>query len=187
MNLLVEAALDIERFCRQQNWRFCIIGGLAVQRWGEPRQTRDVVLTVLAPLGAEEDHIEPLIAQYRPRIDDAREFALQHRVVLVETASGIPLDISLGALPYEARVIERGSAFELGSSQSVTTCSPEDLVVLKAFAGRPQDWLDIEGIIARQSAGLDRSLVLVELRSLLELKDDVSAASTLEALFNKHS
>src|SRR5438552_3575923 len=29
-------------FCQEQGWRFCIIGGLALQRWGEPRLTRDI-------------------------------------------------------------------------------------------------------------------------------------------------
>ena len=33
-------------FCQEQGWRFCIIGGLALQRWGEPRLTRDVDIEV---------------------------------------------------------------------------------------------------------------------------------------------
>ncbi len=28
-----------------EGWRFCFIGGVAQQRWGEPRLTEDVVLT----------------------------------------------------------------------------------------------------------------------------------------------
>ena len=51
MNALVAAAADIEHFCRGHKWRSCIIGGLAVQRWGDPRQTRDVDLTVVTGLG----------------------------------------------------------------------------------------------------------------------------------------
>ena len=163
-----------------------MIGGLAVQRWGDPRQTRDVDLTILTGLGSEPAYVDPLVRHYDPRIADARAFALAHRVVLVETATGIPLDISLGALPYESRVIARASMYAFDMGAEVTTCSAEDLVVLKAFASRPQDWLDIEGIVVRQDSRLDRTLVLTELRPLLELKEDLSALSTVETLFNRH-
>lgn len=48
------------------------------------------------------------------------------------------------------------------------TCSAEDLVVHKAFASRTKDWLDIEGIILRQSA-LDWSYIADKLKPLLVL------------------
>ena len=68
----------------------------------------------------------------------------------------------------------------------LVTCSAQDLVVLKAFADRMQDWLDIEGVIVRQGTNLDRSLVLHELGPLLELKEDPQADVTLRGLFAKH-
>lgn len=144
MNALFAAAAEIESFCASRGWRCTIIEGLAVQRWGEPRQTRDVDVTLLTGLGGEECFVDPLLSSYRHRIDDARRFALAHRVVLVETAAGVPLDISLAGLPYETRVIDRSTAFVPAPGVSLTTCSAEDLVVLKAFEGRIQDWLDRE-------------------------------------------
>ena len=47
---------------------------------------------------------------YRARIPGARRFALERRVLLVETRDGVPLDISLGGLPYEAVVIDRSTS-----------------------------------------------------------------------------
>jgi hypothetical protein len=47
----------------------------------------------------------------------------------------------------------------------------EDLIVLKAFADRPKDWLDIDGILIRQSASLDWDYVRAQLAPLAELKD----------------
>jgi hypothetical protein len=137
VNPLFAAASDFLTFCDAHGWKCCVIGGLAVQRWGEPRQTRDVDLTLLAGLGGEEGFVDPILEHYRARFPDARRFALERRVLLVETAAGIALDISLGALPYEARLIERSSLFEVDPPIGLTTCSAEDLVVLKAFAGRP--------------------------------------------------
>ncbi len=42
MNPIFAAALEAESFCRAKGWKFCFIGALAVQRWGEPRLTLDV-------------------------------------------------------------------------------------------------------------------------------------------------
>ena len=68
----------------------------------------------------------------------------------------------------------------------MTTCSAEDLLILKAFAGRVQDWLDVEGVIVRQGSNVNRELVLDELRPLLDLKEDDEAEPRLVALFSKH-
>lgn len=186
MNALLRAAVDVQQFCHSRGWRCCVIGGLAVLRWGEPRQTRDVDLTLVTGLGGEERFIDPLLARYRPRIPEARQLALEHRVVLVETSDGVPLDISLAGLPYEARIVDRASPFTAGEEATVDTCSAEDLVVLKAFADRPQDWIDIESVLVRQGAAIDRRLIMDELRPLLQLKDDDSTEPRLLVLFRRH-
>jgi hypothetical protein len=115
VNPILGAALDVQRFCRSHGWRFCIIGGIAVQRWGEPRLTQDVDLTVLSRLGAEADVVDALLAAHSGRIPDAREFALLRRVLLVESGSGVPIDISLGAIPFEERVVGRSSTWDSGA------------------------------------------------------------------------
>lgn len=143
-------------------------------------------LTLFTGLGGEEAFVDPLLEHYVARLPDARRFAIERRVLLVETAAGIPLDISLGGLPYEAAVVERSTPFDVEPGVSLTICSAEDLVTLKAFAGRPQDWLDIEGIVVRQGAALNQVQVLAELRPLLELKDDTTATPRLLELFEKH-
>jgi hypothetical protein len=107
-------------------------------------------------------------------------------VLLVQTTDAIPIDISLAALPFEERVADRSTAFLFEPGASITTCSAEDLIVLKAFADRVQDWLDVEGIIVRQGAALRRAQVLEELTGLLELKEDETPKVFLERLFRKH-
>lgn len=59
-------------------------------------------------------------------------------------------------------------------------------MILKVFAGRPQDWIDVEGIIVRQGPALDRPLVLADARPLLDLKEDTTAEPRLLELFEKH-
>lgn len=65
MTDLFETALEIQTFCDRQGWRSCFIGGIAVQRWSEPRVRRDVDLNLLAGFGSEDQFIKPLLARLR--------------------------------------------------------------------------------------------------------------------------
>jgi hypothetical protein len=182
MNAIFLAALEIEQACRSAGFRFCFIGGLAVQRWGEPRMTADVDVTLMTGFGTEEPFVDALLQQLTGRVPDARAFALRHRTLLLVASNGIHADISLGAMPFEERSVARASPFAISEIESVTTCSAEDLVVHKAFAARDKDWLDIRGIVARQGTRLDRELVWAELEPLLELRDDPTIATRLRDL-----
>lgn len=78
------AAAEVQDLCRDRDWGFCFIGGLAVLRWGEPRLTGDVDLTILAGFGAEGAIVDGLIDRFEARIDEARQFALRNRVALLD-------------------------------------------------------------------------------------------------------
>lgn len=150
LNAIFTAALEIQAFFEARGWRFCVIGGLAVQRWGEPRFTHDVDCTVLAGLGSEALYIDDMLGAFAARIEHARAFALTNRVLLIASMGGVPLDVALSGVAFEERMIERASAYRLAEAAQLITCSAEDLVVLKAFAGRDRDWADVEGILRRQ-------------------------------------
>ena len=85
------------RFCDQRGWRSCFIGGIAVQRWGEPRVTRD--LTLLTGFGGEDEYVDALLTAFPARIANSKEFALRNRVLLLSTPGGVGMDVSLGASP----------------------------------------------------------------------------------------
>ena len=61
INHVFEAALELQRFCESQQYRFCFIGAVALQRWGDPRATQDADLTLLTGFGQEEHFISALI------------------------------------------------------------------------------------------------------------------------------
>lgn len=182
MNPLFGAALELQAFLQVRHWRFCFIGGLAVQRWGEPRLTLDVDCTLLTGFGEETRYVDELLAHFDGRVEAAREFALANRVLLLYGAARVPLDVALGAMPFEERCIERASAFDIGHGQALLTCSAEDLVVFKAFAGRDRDWADIDTIIARQHQRLDVGTIWRELTPLLQLKEDDETTSRLRRM-----
>jgi hypothetical protein len=182
VNALFRAAADLQAVCEAHQWRFCFIGGLAVLRWGEPRETVDVDLTLITGFGCESEFVSILIRSFQPRIDDAATFAQINRVLLLRAASGVGLDIALGGLPFEELAVARSTIFTYPADVPLRTCSAEDLIVLKAFADRPKDWIDIEGVIVRQSPRLDWPYVRAQLAPLAELKDAPELLDQLERL-----
>lgn len=171
MNEVIRAAAALQAACEAERWNFCFIGGLAVQRWGEPRETVDVDLTLLTGFRDEGRYAEALIARFEPRIPDPLAFALTNRVLLLRAPSGVGLDIAFGGLPFEHEAVRRSTFFTFPPDIALRTCSAEDLIVLKAFADRPKDWVDVDGIIIRQAGQLDWEYVVAQLAPLAELKE----------------
>ena len=169
---IFQTAKQLLEFCDQREWRSCIIGGIAVQRWGEPRVTRDVDLTLLTGFGNEDGFVETLLAEFPGRIDNAKEFALRHRSLLLRSPEGVGIDVSLGALPFEEEVINRATDFSFGPGLDIRTCSAEDLIVLKLFASRPLDIRDAESVAIRNREQIDWGYVEEQLRPLAEVKGE---------------
>ena len=185
MNELTSLALELQSFCEQRNWQFCLIGGLAVQHWGEPRFTKDVDMTLLTGFGNEEKFIDQWLANYESRVTDAANFAVCNRVLLLRSSAGIGIDIALGALPFEEGAITRAKQIELEPGAFLRTCTAEDLIVMKAFADRPQDRHDLRGIIVRQGSGnLDWMYIWEQLTPLAEVKEAPEILAHLEMLLN---
>jgi hypothetical protein len=146
---LLRAAAAVEAVCKEQGWRHCFIGGLALQRWGEVRFTKDADATVFTGYGDEESFIKPLL----------------------ESDESVGIDIALGALPFEEGMVKRASPFTYPPDVSLTTCCAEDLIITKTFSGRGQDWVDLERTLVRQQGKLDWTLIEDELIQLLPLKN----------------
>ncbi len=179
MNEVFAAAAEVQSFLRSHQWTFCIIGGLALARWGQPRTTGDVDITLLTGFGTEEPYIDVLLEKFAARKTEPKEFALLNRVLLLQASNGIGIDVALAALPFEEHATMRATEYDYGRGVSLLTVSAEDLVVLKAFAGRPQDWIDVEGIIVRQGSNLHWEQILYELTPLCELKESPETVDRL--------
>ena len=183
MNELCRVALDVQSVCEKNQWRFCFIGGLAVQHWGEPRFTRDVDLTLLTGFGNEEAFVDPFLNAFAPRMEGCRDFALQNRVLLLKSSEGIGIDIALGALPFEEHAVNRSQLIEVEPGAILRLCSAEDLVVMKAFADRLQDQLDVQRILLRQGVGnLDWDYITRHLPPLCQLKGAPEILTRLDRL-----
>jgi hypothetical protein len=185
MTRLFHVAVELQSLLDAASWKNCMIGGLVLQRWGEPRLTKDVDMTVLTGFGGEEKVVDLLLGRFEGRRPDTREFALRNRVLVIQSKDRIGMDIALGALPFEERVMERASEYDFLPDCRLRTCSAEDFVVMKAFADRDRDWLDIKTVLIRQSGNLNWKQITSELKQLSELKEAPEIPKRLEKLRQK--
>lgn len=125
-----------------------IIGGVAASLLGRPRLTRDVDALVILDEAKWADFLKMGESLgFKLRTPDALEFAKKNRVLLMNHIPvGIDVDISCGLLPFEKEVLQRAKTIEI-SGVCIPLPSPEDLIIMKAIAGRPRDIIDIESLL----------------------------------------
>ncbi len=151
----LEAAGRISAMLEKASTPYAIIGGLAVQYWGESRTTRDVDIVVLVPDVEVDRFVESVLQEFPPRVKNASAFARENRVLLVATEDGTPIDIAFGIPGYEGIAIERATAVDIPGVGSMRLLVPEDLVIHKCVAGRPRDLEDVRLVLVRQGEHMD--------------------------------
>ena len=151
-------------------------------RWGQPRQTVDVDAVVWASLGAEKSFARSAGRFFKHRFQGSEKTAVEQRILLLTNEDGIDFDLSLGALDFEQRVINRASYWKIPNHGKIKTCSPEDLIVLKAIANRDQDWIDIQNVCIRQGKKLILKQINTELAELLEFVDEPEIMGRWQAI-----
>ncbi len=140
---------DLMAWWRSQGTRGIVIGGLAASLLGRPRVTRDVDALVLLAENQWPTFVEAgKEFGFLPRIADVLVFARESRVLLLRhEPTGIDVDVALGALPFEEEAVARAAKITI-ADVTIPLPTPEDLIIMKAVAGRDQDWLDIDGVLA---------------------------------------
>ena len=182
MTTLFQTAQRIQDFIISRHWKFCFIGGIALQRWGETRLTRDVDISLLTGFQDEIKYINAFDDFLLPRIENHKEFALENRVILLKTESGIGIDITLAGIPFEEEIMQRATYFQFLDDVTLLTCSAEDLIVMKAFASRDKDWGDIQSILVRQQKQLNWPIIIENLEPLAQVKNLPDMMNRLDRL-----
>lgn len=186
MNAVETAIWEVHQVLTELELPYAIIGGTAVQVWGEPRFTQDLDLTILAPIERYAEAISSLLDHFAPRIDDASDFARRNRVLLVQTSNAYPVDISFGLPGYEDEVMRRAVQFDMAPGKAVQLCSAEDLIIHKAIAGRVQDERDIEGVVIRHHDDLNLGYLRRWLAVFAELLENSEVVDRFERPWRKH-
>src|SRR4030067_1670823 len=170
---LLQAVKEITKFLDRHKIPYVLLGGLAVQYWGEPRTTRDIDVTVVVSQEELESFLQKALERFSPRIPDALSFARDHRVLLVKTDTGVPIDISLGIPGYEEEVMRRAITVSFHDVR-VRMISVDDLILHKSVVGRARDREDVERILIRQRLQVDLAYIrrwLSDFAPLVETQD----------------
>ena len=156
---LLEPLMAVQKLLEGFNNQGVIIGGIAASLLGKPRFTADLDAVIL--LTVEE--LPKLIGMASeqgivPRIADAETFARKNRVLLLQHhVSGININVSLGLLPFETEMVARSQELKIGGIH-LRLPTPEDLIIQKAVADRPQDLADIQAV-ATSHPNLDKDRI----------------------------
>ena len=153
---------------------------------GRPRITQDIDGIVLpGSLSIDELLTRARAAELPARVPNAAAFTAKSRVLLLRhVGTGVPIDLSIGFLPFEEEAVRRAQVRRVRGI-GIPVATPEDLLVLKAIAGRPRDIVDIEGLLAANpSVDRDRGrsvtaafAELLEAPEILETLDRLLAAT----------
>ena len=182
---LAAAALEVLSALDEGGILACVIGALAVHRWGEPRATSDADFSALATYGAEQPVVDALLSRFEARRPDAAAFALANRVLLLRTHEGVAVDVALAAFSFEIEALDMASSWEVLPGVGLRTCPAEHLVVYKLVAGRTHDLSDMESIVRRQGRRLDVDRIRRWGREFAELKEDPDLLRPFEEALRK--
>ncbi len=167
MTKLEAALLDLTSFLEGERVPYMVIGGFANLHWGVERFTNDLDVTIEVNDDALENLIRGLGNRFTLSIADALTFARRNHLIRLETPVGVPAHLIIAALPYEMAALRRAIPVDV-AGKSLRLCSPEDLIIHKLASERPQDSVDVEGLVLRQCRTLDRAYLATRVRELAE-------------------
>lgn len=168
VNSLERALRDISALLDANQIAYMVIGGLANAKWGNPRATLDIYLTIWAPDHNIQHVVSFLEKSYTILVEKPMTFISETRVLPIKAREGQRIDVIFGELPFERDAIERAVNVQIGQT-FVKFCTAEDLILLKIISPRPKDAEDVQGIVKFQKEQLDYNYLEPRIRELAEL------------------
>ena len=161
--------------------RWYLFGAQAAILYGAARLTADVDITLDVGPHRVEDVLAALEARrFAPRVGNAFAFVTETRVLpMVHGPTRIPVDLVLAGPGPEERFLERAEV-RLIDGVPVPVAAPDDLVVMKVLAGRPQDLEDVVAILVAQGPQVDLERAIATLRLLEQALDRRDLVPRLE-------
>jgi hypothetical protein len=140
----------IAAYLHDRNVPCALIGGDALAVHGVPRATLDQDLLAVDARVLDAKTWDGL-AEASLHIDIRRgdaEDPLRGVVRITDSQAERPLDLVVGRYQWQERAITRATVVALDDGGSVPVVQARDLVLLKLYAGGPQDAWDIQGLLA---------------------------------------
>ncbi len=149
---------------RERRIPFAVIGAAAMAVHGVTRSTRDVDLFTVAAESLDPGVWQPLRrAGVQVRVEKGDAGDPLAGVVRLSAPSEHPLDVIVGKSPWQAEITSRARTTTIEGVE-VPVAAPADLILLKLYAGGPQDAWDIEQLLG----GPERAAVTAEVEAVLD-------------------
>ncbi|MGH7340182.1 MAG: DUF6036 family nucleotidyltransferase, partial [Burkholderiales bacterium] len=179
---LADALAGLGRALGRLRVRWYLFGAQAALLYGAARLTADVDVTVQLGDRRTAELVRALEkAGFRLRVRDVGEFVAKTRVLpFLHPRSGMPIDVVLAGPGLEDLFFQRRRRRTV-DGVPVPVASPEDIVVMKALAGRGKDDDDVVAILAAQPK-LDLAWVRRTLHTLERALDQSDLSSRFEKL-----
>jgi hypothetical protein len=177
----IEVLRQVDVFLKEHAIPYVVIGGIANAVRGEPRATHDADLKVMVQGMTIAEFRALAETRFKPYRRPWLGRAESVLIISLEAAPDMIVDMLVAVLPYEEQAIRRAELIEV-EGLALPVCTAEDLVIHKAIADRPKDWLDIEKILLRQGDRLDVEYVhswLIEFADALEKPELVTRFNRL--------
>jgi Nucleotidyltransferase of unknown function (DUF6036) len=147
---------DVESFLESNRVPHALIGGLAVSLRGQPRATVDVDMVIAVDVARTLElvvslsgsNFQPLFADVAEVVERSFILPLRHR------STQVKVDLSIGLSGFERNAVERAQRCDVADTV-VPVATAEDLIIMKALAGRPRDEQDLQGLVVAQGDSLD--------------------------------
>ena len=156
MNDLEGTLAPFARFLDSERIPYMVIGGFANLKWGRPRLTQDLDVTVQVADEEVPAFLRRLPDVYKVLVPRPEEFVHDTRALPLRAPTGTRIDLIFAGLPFEDKAISRAVELDI-EGYRVRVCTAEDLVVHKLASERARDREDVQGILLRQGKALDRS------------------------------
>lgn len=168
---------DLGRVLDDAGVPWMIVGGLAVGAWTEPRGTKDCDVAIALPrdTGALERALRAVdLVVARGELSRAVEGGSVRLRLERENAAPVLVDLLCAGTAFEHEALSRSRPLAvLGVPSRVV--APDDLLVYKLIAGRPQDLADIDRLIRAGRTPEDEARVRAWAREW-ELEDRLDGA-----------
>jgi predicted nucleotidyltransferase len=139
--------------------RHALIGGIAVGVLVEPRATKDIDLVVSAQLkDVDALLLEAQKAGFEVHAEEVERLKLSHmtRVWTVDSeGEPVMINLLLDEHPFYDSLLDRSRSQKLADHE-VRVASPEDLLLMKLLAARPQDLADAARLVDAYGADLEK-------------------------------
>ena len=160
-NIVLEALTEAVKAIEDESLDYCLFGGLAIQAYKRIRSTMDVDL--LIAIDEEEKH--NFIAKLQKK---GFKFDMKKAVVKINdfefmrcvyTDKKYQIDVFVDFVTvkteFQKQVLRRKQRLNVfGLKLNIASC--EDLILLKAFSGRPLDLSDVDVLIAENISSLNK-------------------------------